>query len=144
MILLYLVWALLRNISLFINSTNSLINVLLYCQVLDKIILMNKELQYYLQENFALPGTVLEMQDAENFLVEKMNELIKTNFNYVIQLLYRIDVNENKLKQVLKCNPTEDAGKIIAQLIIERQQQKMISRNSFKKINEEINEEDKW
>lgn len=105
---------------------------------------MNKELQYYLQQNFALPGTVLEMQDAENFLADKMNELIKTNFNYVVQLLYRIDVNETKLKQVLKGNPNEDAGKIIAALIIERQQQKIISRNTFKNNDTQISEEEKW
>lgn len=105
---------------------------------------MNNELQYYLQQNFAMPGTVLEMQDAEIFLADKMNELIKNNFNYVIQLLYRIDISEVKLKQLLKNNPTEDAGKIIAQLIIERQQQKMVSRNSFSKKASEFDEEEKW
>ena len=37
---------------------------------------MNKELKYYLQQSFQLPGSVLEMQDAENFLADKMNRLI--------------------------------------------------------------------
>lgn len=106
---------------------------------------MNNELQYYLQQNFAMPGNVLEMQDAENFLADKMNELIKNNFNYVVQLLYRIDISEVKLKQLLKSNPTEDAGKIISQLIIERQQQKMVSRNTYSKKAAEFNdEEEKW
>ena len=105
---------------------------------------MNKELQYYLQQTFALPGTVLEKQDAENFLAEKMNELIKNNFNHLVQLLYRIDINEAKLKQLLKSNPNEDAGKIIAQLIIERQQQKIASRNAFSKKDEGFNEAEKW
>ena len=106
--------------------------------------LMNKELKYYLQQSFQLPGSILEMQDAENFLGDKMNHLISTDFNHLIQVLYRIDVSETKLKQVLKDNPNEDAGKIIARLIIERQQQKMISRNSFKKSGEDIDEEEKW
>ena len=105
---------------------------------------MNKELKYYLQQTFALPGSVTEPQDAENFLAEKMNELIKNNFNHLVQILYRIDVNETKLKQVLKANPNEDAGKIIAQLIIERQQQKIISRNEFSKKDEAFDEEEKW
>jgi hypothetical protein len=105
---------------------------------------MNKELKYYLQQTFQLPGVVNEMQDAENFLAEKMNELIKNDFNHLVQILYRIDVNEARLKQVLKDNPNEDAGKIIAQLIIERQQQKIISRNEFKKQQEDIDEEEKW
>ena len=105
---------------------------------------MNKELKYYLQQSFQLPGSVVEMQDAENFLADKMNQLIRDDFNHLIQVLYRIDVNETKLKQVLKDNPNEDAGKIIARLIIERQQQKMISRNSFKKADENIDENEKW
>ena len=105
---------------------------------------MNKELQYYLQQTFALPGTVNEMQDAENFLAAKMNDLIKNNFNHLVQILYRIDVNEAHLKQVLKNNPNEDAGKIIARLIIERQQQKAISRNKFKQAEDGIDEAEKW
>lgn len=105
---------------------------------------MNKELKYYLQQSFQLPGSVLEMQDAENFLADKMNRLIRDDFNHLVQVLYRIDVEENKLKQVLKDNPNEDAGKIIARLIIERQQQKMVSRNSFKKTEEDNSGEEKW
>ena len=109
-----------------------------------KYFLMNKELKYYLQQSFQLPGSILEMEDAENFLSDKMNQLIKDDFSHLVQLLYRIDVNETKLKQVLKDNPNEDAGKIIARLIIERQQQKMISRNSFKKAEDNSSEEEKW
>jgi len=105
---------------------------------------MNKELQYYLQQTFALPGIVNEMQDAENFLAAKINELIKNNFNHLVQLLYRIDVNEARLKQVLKDNPNEDAGKIIAQLIIERQQQKAASKNATRQSEKDFNEEEKW
>lgn len=105
---------------------------------------MNKELKYYLQQTFHLPGVVNEMQDVENFLAEQINELIKNDFNHLVQILYRIDVNEARLKQVLKDNPNEDAGKIIAQLIIERQQQKIISRNEFKKKEDGIDDNEKW
>jgi len=61
-----------------------------------------------------------------------------------VQLLYRIDVNEARLKQVLKDNPNEDAGKIIAQLIIERQQQKAASKNATRQSEKDFNEEEKW
>ena len=105
---------------------------------------MHKELQYYLQQTFALPGSVIEMEDAENFLAEKMNDLIKNNFNHLVQLLYRIDVNETYLKKVLKNNPTEDAGKIIARLIIDRQQQKEISRSRYTKTQEDSDDLEKW
>ena len=105
---------------------------------------MNPELQHYLQQNFQLPIAINEMQDAENFLAEKINALIKDDFNLLIQILYRIDVNETRLKQVLKGNPNEDAGKIIAALLIERQLQKINTREQFKRKNDNFFDEEKW
>ena len=49
-----------------------------------------------------------------------MNELIKNDFSKLVQLLYRIDVSEAKLKNILQTNPNEDAGKLIAQIVLER------------------------
>ena len=46
----------------------------------------------------------------------------------LVQILYRIDVSEKKIKTLLKENQGSDAGKIIASLIIERQMQKIKSR----------------
>ena len=105
---------------------------------------MNPKLQHYLQQNFQLPITINEMQDAENFLGDKINSLIKDDFNLLIQILYRIDVNETRLKQVLKDNPNEDAGKIIAALLIERQLQKINIREQFKRKNDNFSEDEKW
>ena len=58
-------------------------------------------------------------------LADYLNQLILVNFERLVQLLYRIDVSEAKLKYLLKENPNEDAGRIIALLIIERQIQKI-------------------
>jgi len=105
---------------------------------------MDNELQFYLQQNFQLPEIVNDLGDAENYIAEKINELIKNDFNHLIQVLYRIDVNEARLKQVLKDNPNEDAGKIIAALIIERQLQKIKSRKQFNQQNNKGTNEEKW
>ncbi len=105
---------------------------------------MNTTLQFYLQQTFQLPAAINEMEEAENFLAEKINGLIKNNFDQLIYILYRVDVNETKLKQVLKENPQEDAGKIIAHLLIERQLQKIELRKQFTPKGDEMNEEDKW
>jgi hypothetical protein len=56
------------------------------------------------------------------------NNLIESDFHKLVSLLYRVDVSENKLKQVLKDNPDENAGRIIALLVIERLLQKIRSR----------------
>jgi hypothetical protein len=49
-----------------------------------------------------------------------INELIKNDFSRLVQILYRIDVSEEKLKYILQLNPNEDAAKLIAAVIIER------------------------
>lgn len=73
-----------------------------------------------------------------------INGLIKNDFDKLIVYLYRIDVNEQKLKSLLQENPQEDAGNIIASLIIERQQQKIKSREQFGKRANDVDEEEKW
>jgi len=59
-------------------------------------------------------------------------------------ILYRMDVSEIKLKQLLNENPGTDAALIITDLMIERQEQKMISRQQFRKKDENISDDEKW
>ncbi len=73
---------------------------------------------------------VQNVQHSMNTLAEKINELLNTDFNRLISILYRLDVHEEKLKQLLREQPGNDAGMIIAQLMIERQLQKLKSREN--------------
>ena len=57
---------------------------------------------------------------APEDLAIAINELIKNDFSKLVQLLYRIDVSEAKLKYILQAHPNEDAGKLIAVVVIER------------------------
>ncbi|HET9431346.1 MAG TPA: hypothetical protein VFO70_09215 [Chitinophagaceae bacterium] len=77
-------------------------------------------------------------------LTEKVNELLETDFQYLVSLLYRLDVSETKLKGLLKENPGTDAGIIIADLMIERQAQKIRSRSQFRQRDHDIDENEKW
>ena len=82
--------------------------------------------------------------DIHSQLAAYINDLIKNDFEKLITNLYRIDVNEQKLKTLLQQNPQEDAGNIIASLIIERQQQKIRSRELFSQRDVEADEDEKW
>ena len=77
-------------------------------------------------------------------LAEKINELLLNDFNKLISILYRMDVSEKKLKALLKEYPDEDAGKIIAQLMIERQAEKIKSRQQFNQQDKNISDDEKW
>ena len=77
-------------------------------------------------------------------LVTFVNELITQDFNQLVLLLYRLDINEKKLKQTLADHPDQNAGELIAQLIVDRQEEKKRSREAFKQKDWESSEEEKW
>lgn len=81
--------------------------------------------------------------ELEAVLAQHVNQLIQHDFNLLVSILYRIDVSEQKLKQILKDNPDADAGLVIARLMIERQKQKIRAREDFKTKAEDT-EEEKW
>ncbi len=90
--------------------------------------------------------TILEnnFQVNRQALINRINELIQTDFQKLILILYRVDVNEDKLRYFIKENSEENAASIIADLLIERQAQKIIFRKQFGKRDNDIDENEKW
>jgi hypothetical protein len=91
----------------------------------------------------ALPEKI-SFEELQRQLANHINQLIKDNFESLVALLYKIDVDENKLKLHLIDNPSDDAGKVIAQLIIERLQQKAIFKRQFSDKPSSPDNEEKW
>jgi hypothetical protein len=98
---------------------------------------INKELAIQLPEK-------ISPEELRNLLKEEINHLIQNDFQKLVSVLYRIDVNERKLKYLLQENVGEDAAVIIADLIIERQLQKIKSRRQFGRRDDTISDEEKW
>ena len=73
-----------------------------------------------------------DYESFQNELAARINELIQTDFTNLVNILYRIDVDESKLRQTLKNKINEDPGYTIAKLVIERQLEKVKIRNDFK------------
>jgi hypothetical protein len=88
--------------------------------------------------------TALESDSLLSHLSNYINELILNNFELLIQLLYRIDVSESKLKKLLLENQNEDASKMIAALIIERQIQKIKSTKDQDNQKVDACTEERW
>jgi hypothetical protein len=87
--------------------------------------------------------SALEKDAYRQQLILYINHLLLHEFSKLIQILYRIDVDEEKLKALLSANPQTDAAVLIAGLLIERQEEKNRSRESFRS-DEEIPEDEKW
>lgn len=77
-------------------------------------------------------------------LISLINELINKDFDAVVQLLYRIDVSEKKVRDFLDQNTGRDSASILADLIIERQLQKIASRKHFSQRSGPGSEEERW
>ena len=87
-------------------------------------------------------GFILQQNWQPQF-IEYINHLLDTNFEKLVFLLYRIDVDEAKIKALLQIKSNENAGEVIAQAIIERQLQKIESRKKHQHQNP-IAEDEKW
>jgi hypothetical protein len=103
----------------------------------DLVTAINHSLALQLPEDIAL-------EELYNKLSAHINALIKNNFEVLVALLYKIDVNEDKLKLHLIDNPNEDAGNVIAALIIERFQQKASAKKQFTPKPPADDNEEKW
>lgn len=77
-------------------------------------------------------------------LSKQINFLITNSFSSLIAILYRLDISEEKLRNLLANNTDKNAGDIIADLIIERQLLKIELRRTFKFEKDQISEEERW
>jgi hypothetical protein len=82
-------------------------------------------------------------EDLRLALITYITELINTDFNKLVQLLYRLDVPEKRLKELL-VDQAHNAGEIITELVITRQLQKIESRKKFKQNDQDIPDEERW
>ncbi len=103
----------------------------------ELIIALNTDLQIELADK-------ISFEDIKEKLAAYINHLIIDDFQQLVMLLYRVDVNEGKLRSLLKENQNEKAGNIIAELIIERQLQKIKTRKEYAKQQHGETNEEKW
>jgi hypothetical protein len=80
----------------------------------------------------ALPDYLDSEEALLQWLIGKIEQLIATDFEALLFLLYRIDVSEQKVRQMLAATGGEAAARTIAELIIERQKQKLLWREKFR------------
>lgn len=80
---------------------------------------------------------------SQQELERVIHELINHDFQKLVQILYRLDIPEKKLREALRDQSQELAGPIIARLIIEREVQKKAAREQFRQQGP-IPDDEKW
>ncbi len=77
------------------------------------------------------PDGIDNLGQLKRRLTKKITELLDTNYEKLINILYRIDINENKLNELFGSKNREDIPPRLADLIVERQLQKIKFRNMY-------------
>lgn len=89
--------------------------------------------------------TFSSFEEFRKYIISRINDWINNDFEHLLFLLYRIDVHEDKVRRMLREHKGEGASEIIADLIIERQRQKIETRKLFQfKTPADINEDEAW
>lgn len=77
-------------------------------------------------------------------LVSEISELVNNDFARLVNVLYKVDVSEKKLKDILNNNPNVNAAELIARLLLERQLEKIKSRKAPVPPPSNISDEERW
>ena len=79
-----------------------------------------------------IPAADLDsMEEFKKYLTEKLKFLLDEKFDTLVNILYRIDISEEKLSQLFSGKNRESIPDELAELIIERQRQKILLRKLY-------------
>lgn len=84
-------------------------------------------------EGMMIPLTGLDRHCIREQLSLRIAYLIEHNFEKLCQAMYRLDVSEAKFHQVLNEKPVGEVPEALADLVIEREIQKIRTRVMYKK-----------
>jgi hypothetical protein len=76
---------------------------------------------------------VLNFDELKKYLTEKLAFLLENKYDVLINILYKIDVSEEKLSELFSGSNRDSIPETLAELIIERQLQKVRFRQMYKK-----------
>lgn len=76
-----------------------------------------------------------KLEEFRKYLTEKMKDMLDKNYNLLINTLYRIDISEKKLAELFSSKNKEYIPQKLADLIIERQIEKINFRKRYREGN---------
>ena len=79
-----------------------------------------------------LPKPSITMADVKAYLTQNITKLLARNPDKLMSILYRIDVLEHHVMDAFKNTPTDKLADHLADLVIDRQLQKLYYRKKYK------------
>ncbi|WP_187263240.1 hypothetical protein [Pontibacter beigongshangensis] len=75
------------------------------------------------------------LDDLQRQTARAVSYLLRHNLSRLLQILYRIDVDEQKVRMVMACQTTDEVADNMAHLIIKRELQKVQTRFMYNRQN---------
>jgi len=72
------------------------------------------------------------LEEFRKYLAERMKDMLDNNYNLLINTLYRIDISERKISELFSSKNKESIPGKLADLIIERQIEKIDYRRRYR------------
>ena len=84
-------------------------------------------------ENSLIPSADIDtLEDFRKYLTSKLKHLLEEKFELLVNVLYKIDVSEEKLSELFSSENKDYIPASLADLIIERQLEKIKLRKLYK------------
>ncbi|NQZ75998.1 MAG: hypothetical protein HRT61_07785 [Ekhidna sp.] len=103
---------------------------------MDEVTLVRTSYQL-IRKDFGLEEDILFEQEQIDFdrllvlLTNRVSYLLDHDFNALLNALYRIDLSENLIKELLHSSKSEELAQNISMAIIERQKRKVLTRRYY-------------
>ena len=87
-------------------------------------------------KDFGLTAPKYTMTEAEllDYLSDVIGYMVESRLDYLLSLLYRLDVSEEKINHAFLYN-AEPANVALARLVIERQKQRIATKKAYREQN---------
>ena len=96
-------------------------------EINELTVVISKDLE--LNQELPVPSGLEELITELSVII---GEMITHDFNRLVNILYRIDVSEEKVKKAMGEQSPEDVPRKIAELIVERELQKLETRRRYR------------
>lgn len=98
----------------------------------NKINIEPGELLPVISSNFEIAGNNdITMDELKLMLASRIREMLDTNMEKLVAILYRIDVGQRITDEIFSENNKEDIAPLLADAIIQRQIQKILTRKKY-------------
>lgn len=97
----------------------------------------NNETTSLILRDFELAAPQKEMTEQEllDYLAEAIEYMIEHKMDFLLSLLYRLDVSERKINEALSPGNREAANVALAKLVLERQKLRVATKQAYREKN---------